>query len=140
MNRVTIFHKLALAALAASLAFGLLLTPQPAQAAVTNIRVTFVHAINGSKIGLSRSMPLEVRIYKRDNTTRYETEPLMRYKTRLPIVLLPTTYRVEVYSKEQRKVISSMTIDALTLKPGDRVVIRFELDASGKPVSTVRKR
>ena len=140
MNRVTICRKLVLAALAAWMALGLLLTPQPAQAAVTNIKVTFVHAINGSKIGLSRSMPLEVRVYKRDNTTRYETEPLIRYKSRLPIVLLPTTYRVEVYSKEQGKVISSMTINALNLEPGDRVVIRFELNASGTPVATVRKR
>jgi hypothetical protein len=140
MNRVTIFRKLALAALAASLAFGLLLTPRPAQAAVTNIKITFVHAIDGKKLGLSRGMPLEVRVYKGSNTTRFETEPILRYRMRYQIILQPITYRVEVYSKEQRRVISSMTIDALTLKPGDRVVIRFELDASGTPVSSVRKR
>ena len=140
MNRVKYFRNIILAALAASLAFGLFLTPQPAQAAVTNIKVTFVHAIDGKKLGLSRGMPLEVRIYKRDNTTRFETEPVIRYKSRLPIILLPTTYRVVVYSTEQRKVISSMTINALNLKPGDRVVIRFELNTKGTPVSSVRKR
>jgi hypothetical protein len=137
---MVVFHKLMVAILVLTLAFGLLLTPQPAKAAVTNIKVTFVHAIDGHKLGLSRGMPLEVRVYKGNNTTRFETEPLLRYKMRYQIILQPITYRVEVYSKEQRKVISSMTINALNLKPGDTVVIRFELNASGTPVSTVRKR
>ncbi len=137
MKRATFFHKSILAVLAVVLAFGLLVTPQPAQAASTDIKVTFVHAIAGPKIGLSRGMPVDVRILKNGN--RFDTLVNLKYKTRIATELRVNTYTFEVYSREQAKVISSLTFNAAQLTPGDKLVIRLMLDASNTLVMVIKK-
>jgi hypothetical protein len=138
MKHATFYHKSILAGLAVALLFGLLVTPQPALAVPNDIKVTFVHAIAGPKISLSRGMPVDVRILKNGNL--FDTLANLKFRTRIVTELRVNTYTFQVYSREQGKVISSLTLNASDLKPGQRLVIRLTLDASNTPVMAIRKR
>jgi len=138
MKRLIDFRKpimaLLVIAMTLSLAFtSLAFTAAPALAAERTAKITFVHAINGVKINLSRELPVDIQIFR--NGKLHHTIMDFKLHQRVTMELPAGTYRFVVINHMTGKILATKTS---VIKGGAAARVRAELNAKKVPVLNVK--
>lgn len=127
------FRKSVIAMVLIAMTLSLVFTVAPALAAEKTAKFTFVHAINGVKIHLSRELPVDIQIFR--NGKLHHTIMDFKLHQRISMELPAGTYKFVVLNHATGKMIASKTV---VVKGGAAVRVRAELNAKKVPTLNVK--
>lgn len=132
--KTSIGRNVLLAVIAAVLFVGV--GTQPALASGHTFDVSVYHGINGTNLGLSKDLPVDIYIYNESGLLAYV--PGFTFSERFDAQLPAGEYEINVYSQELDTFLPSMTVGPVNIPEGVDVRMSAQLGAGKTPVINVK--
>ncbi len=112
------------------------ISAQPALADGHTFDVSVYHNIDGTKLGLSEALPVDIYIYKEGSFFSYIAD--FTYGERFSASLPEGNYEIKIFSRELGAFVDSMTVGPVDIPGGVEVRMQAALATGGTPTTIVK--
>jgi hypothetical protein len=111
-------------------------TAQPTLAAGHTFDVSVYHNIDGTKLGLSEALPVDIYIYKEGSLFSFIAD--FTFGERFSASLPEGNYEIKIFSRELGAFVDSMTVGPVDIPGGVEVRMQAALATGGTPTTIVK--